>query len=80
MGYFENYTLEKGMYHQHGKSFNKVLEEIDESSKYHGTPFEGTDAFHRQLMRFNIKTCGPESSTVESFFKIRKALYFFLSM
>lgn len=69
MGYFENYTLEKGMYHQPGKSFNKVLEEIDESSKYHGTPFEGTDAFHRQLMRFKIKTCGPESSTVESFFQ-----------
>lgn len=69
MGYFENYTLEKGMYHQPGKSFSKVLEEIDESSKYHGTPFEGTDAFHRQLIRFNIKTCGPESSTVESFFQ-----------
>lgn len=77
MGYFENYTLEKGMYHQPGKSFSKVLEEIDESSKYHGTPFEGTDAFHRQLIRFNIRTCGPESSTVESFFQSSQSAVLF---
>lgn len=34
----------------------EVLERMDDSDKYRGTKLEGTDAFQRQLMRFNIRT------------------------
>lgn len=69
MAYFENITLEKGMYTVHGKSFTQVLEELDSSWNYRGTPLEGLDAYHRQLNRYAIKVSGPESSFVESFFQ-----------
>lgn len=69
MAYFENITLEKGMYNVHGKSFTQVLEELDSSWNYRGTPLEGLDAYHRQLNRYAIKVSGPESSFVESFFQ-----------
>ncbi len=68
MAYFKNISLEKGMYGMPGKSFTQVLEEIDSSENYRGTPLEGLDAYQRQLMRFGIKVSGPGSDTVESFF------------
>ena len=68
MAYFKNIALEKGMYGTPGKSFTQVLEEIDNSENYRGTPLEGLDAYQRQLMRFGIKVSGPGSDTVESFF------------
>ena len=41
MAYFENLTLEKGMYGVPGKSFTQVLEELDSSEQYRGTPSGG---------------------------------------
>ncbi len=69
MAYFENISLEKGMYYVPGKSFTQVLEELDHSENYRGTPLEGLDAYQRQLKRFDIKVGGPESGSVESFFQ-----------
>ena len=68
MAHFENITLEKGMYSVPGKSFTQVLEDLDRSEQYRGTPLEGLDAFQRQLKRFDIKVSGPGSDPVERFF------------
>lgn len=68
MARFEQITLEKGMYNVPGKSFTQVLEELDSSENYRGTPLEGLDAFQRQLKRFDIKVSGPGSDQVEQFF------------
>lgn len=66
MGYYFN--LEKGMYQEAGRSFSQVLESIDPSDRYVGTPLEGLDAFQRQLKRFDIKVRGSMSDTVDKFF------------
>ena len=68
MAYYKNISLEKGMYGMPGKSFTQVLEELDSSESYRGTPLEGLDAYQRQLLRFGIRVGGPGSDTVESFF------------
>ena len=65
---FENITLEKGMYGVPGKSFTQVLEELDDSHNYAGTPMAALDAYQRQLKRFGIKVSGPGCDTVEKFF------------
>lgn len=65
---FENITLEKGMYGVPGKSFTQVLEELDTSQNYTGTPLQGLDAYQRQLKRFGIRVGGPGCDTVEKFF------------
>ena len=62
---FENITLEKGMYGVPGKSFTQVLEELDDSHNYAGTPMAALDAYQRQLKRFGIKVSGPGCDTVE---------------
>ena len=67
MGY-ENLNLEKGMYRESGKSFTQVLEQLDPSENYKGTALEGTDAFQRQLKRFDIRVRGAYSDPVEKFF------------
>ena len=65
---YENLKLEKGMYHE-GKSFTRVLESLDPSENYRGTALEGTDAFQRQLKRFDLKVKGAYSDPVEKFFR-----------
>ena len=40
MAGYEHITLEKGMYSVPGKSFTQVLEELDRSEQYRGTPLE----------------------------------------
>ena len=65
---FDNLHLEKGMYRESGKSFSQVLEALDPSEAYKGTALEGTDAFQRQLKRFNIRVKGASSDPVEKFF------------
>ena len=52
---FDHVKLEKGMYRESGKTFTQVLESLDPSENYRGTALEGTDAFQRQLKRFDIK-------------------------
>lgn len=66
---FDNLKLEKGMYRESGKNFTQVLEGLDPSEGYKGTALEGTDAFQRQLKRFDIKVKGAYSDPVEKFFR-----------
>lgn len=66
---YDNIRLEKGMYREEGKTFTQVLESVDPSENYRGTSLEGTDAFQRQLKRFDIRVKGAGSSTVEKFFR-----------
>ncbi len=68
MAAYDNLKLEKGMYQVAGKSFTQVLEELDPSAQYRGTPLEGLDAYQRQLKRFDIKVSGKNSDCVEKFF------------
>ena len=63
---FDHIRLEKGMYRESGKTFTQVLERLDPSENYKGTAFEGTDAFQRQLKRFDIRVKGAGSDMVKS--------------
>ena len=74
---FDNLKLEKGMYRQEGMSFTQVLESLDPSENYRGTALEGTDAFQRQLKRFDIRAKGAGSSPVEKFFRTMDAAVLF---
>ena len=65
---FNEIKLEKGMYSQMGKNFTQVLESLDPSKNYKGTPYEGMDAYQRQLSRFDIRVKGAGSDKVEKFF------------
>ena len=49
MAFYESMKLEKGMYGTPGKTFTQVLENLDPSANYAGTPLEGLDAYQRQL-------------------------------
>ena len=69
MAFYENISLEKGMYANRNKSMTQVLEELDPSANYIGTELEGLDAFSRQLKRFDIKVSGAASDRVEKFFQ-----------
>lgn len=69
MACFDTIHLEKGMYAMPGKSFTQVLEELDNSAQYIGTPLEGLDAYQRQLKRFGIRVSGPDSDRLEKFFR-----------
>ena len=74
---FDNLRLEKGMYHETGRSFTQVLEREDPSECYKGTSLEGLDAFQRQLKRFDIKVKGAGSDTVEKFFTTAESAVLF---
>ena len=65
---FDNIKLEKGMYSQGDKTFSQILESLDPSENYSGTPVEGLDAFQRQLKRFDIKVSGTDSDSIQKFF------------
>ena len=66
--HFDTIKLEKGMYAESGRSFSRVLEELDPGEQYRGTALEGLDAYQRQLKRFDIKVKGALSDVVEKFF------------
>ena len=74
---FENVKLEKGMYHEGGKSFTQVLEKLDPSEQYKGTALEGLDAFQRQLKRFDIRVKGAGSDVVDKFFATTQSAVLF---
>lgn len=74
---FENVKLEKGMYNLSGKSFSDYLEENDPAENYAGTPYEGLDAFERQLKRFDIKIGGCCCDRVEKFFTTTESAVLF---
>ena len=69
--------LDKGMYSEAGKSFEQVLEGLDPNENYKGTPYEGMDAFQRQLKRFDIKVRGAGSDVVEKFFSTSESAVLF---
>ena len=69
MAVYESIKLEKGMYGTPGKTFTQVLESLDPSANYAGTPLEGLDAYQRQLKRFGIHAGGPGSDRIEKFFQ-----------
>lgn len=66
---FETIKIDKSMYGVGGRSLTQVLEQLDPSEQYKNTALEGTDAFQRQLKRFDIKVRGKNSDTVEKFFQ-----------
>ncbi len=74
---FDTIRLEKGMYRESGKSFTQVLEGMDPSENYRGTALEGTDAFQRQLKRFDIHARGAYSDPVEKFFRTAESSVLF---
>ncbi len=69
MAKFETVKLEKGMYRQGAQTFTHVLESLDPSEQYAGTPMEQLDAYQRQLKRFDIRVKGLGSDTVSKFFQ-----------
>ena len=75
--YFDNIKLEKGMYQELGMTFSQVLEKADPSENYKNTPYEGMDAFQRQLKRFGIKVKGANSDMVEKFFRTTQSAVLF---
>lgn len=78
MGYkYDSVRLEKGMYSDANQSFTQVLENLDPSENYWGTPLEGLDAFQRQLKRFDIKVKGAHSDPVEKFFRTSESAVLF---
>lgn len=74
---FNEIRLDKGMYSESGKSFEQVLESLDPNENYKGTPYEGMDAFQRQLKRFDIKVKGAGSDAVEKFFSTSESSVLF---
>ena len=74
---FDTVKLEKGMYRESGKSFTQVLEALDPSENYKGTALEGSDAFQRQLKRFDIHAKGAYSDPVEKFFRTAESSVLF---
>ena len=74
---FDTIKLEKGMYRESGKSFTQVLEQLDPSESYKGTALEGTDAFQRQLKRFDIRAKDAYSDPVEKFFRTMESSVLF---
>ena len=74
---FDNVRLEKGMYHEAGRSFTQVLEKLDPSEQYRGTALEGLDAYQRQLKRFDIRVKGAGSDVGEKFFKTAQSAVLF---
>jgi len=74
---YDNLHLDKGMYSEAGSTFTQVLEKCDPSENYIGTPLEGTDAFQRQLKRFDIKVKGAGSDLVEKFFRSSESAVLF---
>ena len=74
---FNEIRLEKGMYSERGRSFEQTLEALDPNENYKGTPYEGLDAFQRQLKRFDIKVRGAGSDVVEKFFSTSESAVLF---
>ena len=74
---FNDIKLDKGMYGESGKSFSQVLETLDPSENYRGTPYEGMDAYPRQLKRFDIHARGATSDCVEKFFNTTESAVLF---
>ena len=76
MNNYKEINIEKSMYNS-DKPFSEVLEALDPSEQYAGTELEGSDAFQRQLKRFDIKVSGVNSDRVEKFFRTSQSAVLF---
>ena len=76
MNNYKNIKIEKSMYNS-AKPFSEILEALDPSEQYAGTNLEGSDAFQRQLKRFDIKVSGENSDRVEKFFRTSESAVLF---
>ena len=76
MNNYKSIKIEKSMYNS-AKPFSEVLEALDPSEQYAGTELEGSDAFQRQLKRFDIKVSGENSDRVEKFFRTSESAVLF---
>ena len=76
MNKYKEIRIEKSMYNS-AKPFSEVLEALDPSEQYAGTELEGSDAFQRQLKRFDIKVSGENSDRVEKFFRTSQSAILF---
>ncbi len=74
---YNTIKLEKGMYNLTGKSFTQALEALDPSAAYADTPLAGSDAFQRQLKRFDIHLNGSDCDRVEKFFTTTESAVLF---
>lgn len=75
MSEYNNIKLEKGLYA--GGNFTRALANLDPDENYKGTSLEKTDAFQRQLKRFDIKVGGANSDRVEKFFSTAQSAVLF---
>ena len=74
---YTDISLSIELYTYPNKSFTDILETLDPSTQYEGTPLHMLDAYERQLKRYNIKICGPNVMTVDKFFQSRETLILF---
>lgn len=78
MSNYENIRPDRSMYKLAKKSFSAILEELDPSSCYAGdAPLESLDAFQRQLKHYDIRVTGPDSDTVDKFFRTSESAALF---
>lgn len=68
MAFYDNISLEKGMYNSE-KSFTNLLESLDPTANYKGSDIANLDAYERQLKRFDIKVKGFNSDSISKFFQ-----------
>ena len=71
---YTDISLSIELYTYPNKSFTDILETLDPSTQYEGTPLHMLDAYERQLKRYNIKICGPHVDNVNKFFQSRETL------
>lgn len=70
MSHYQQIKPERTFYKNAAKTFTQVLEELDPTSLYKDDSLlSGTDAFQRQLKRFDIRVSGPDSDVVDKFFQ-----------
>jgi len=69
MSQYQQIKPDRSFYKSAAKSFTQTLEELDPTSLYKDDSLlSGTDAFQRQLKRFDIRVSGPDSDVVDKFF------------
>lgn len=70
MTHYQQIKPDRAFYKSAAKTFTQALEELDPTSLYKDdTLLSGTDAFQRQLKRFDIRVSGPDSDVVDKFFQ-----------
>lgn len=69
MTHYEQIKPARDLYKSAAKTFTQALEELDPTSLYKDDSLlASTDAFQRQLKRFDIRVSGPDSDVVDKFF------------